>query len=223
MPTGKSSEQHSSAIPAHLSSGVSLRRKRVVTLVLVALVASVGISLAVPRLIAQPHSESIPSESVSASPSTVGQSRGQIFVHVVGAVSRPGLYVLSAGDRVLDAIMLAGGLASSADQCALNLARTVSDGEQIIVPLSVQGHSTCSAVADTHSSSGSSSVRAGKVSLSRATLQELDSLPGVGPALAGRIIDWRTAHGGFQAVEQLDEVSGIGGKLLASLQPLVVP
>jgi competence protein ComEA len=146
-----------------------------------------------------------------------------VIIHVAGAVLKPGLIVLTLGDRVVDAILRAGGLSSAADQCAVNLARVVTDGEQIIVPSTQGGQSSCSSISSTTGGSSFHSSTATKTSLSRATLDQLDALPGVGPALAQRIIDWRTAHGGFQSVDQLDDVSGIGAKLMASLKPLVTP
>jgi competence protein ComEA len=143
-----------------------------------------------------------------------------LMVHVVGAVVRPGLIAVNTGSRVIDAVLLAGGLASNADQCGVNLARLVTDGEQIVIPIAAVSGAPCSVSAG---ASSGKPVAGEKISLSRATQEQLDSLPGVGPALAARIIDWRSAHGGFSSVSQLDQVSGIGVKLLAGLKPLVVP
>jgi competence protein ComEA len=150
-----------------------------------------------------------------------GLSDDGTWVHVVGAVREPGLYLVTAGSRVVDAVMAAGGITDSADQCGINLARPLSDGEQLIVPTQPAGVSAgvCATSLSGNSSGGSS----GPVSLSRADLATLDSLPGIGPTLAQRIIDWRTTHGGFTSVDQLAEVSGIGDKLFAELQPLVSP
>jgi len=142
------------------------------------------------------------------------------WVHVVGEVSSPGLYLVAPGSRIVDAIMAAGGLTPQADECAINLARPLSDGEQLIVPSRVGDATACGVGISTAVGGGGSSA---PISLSRADLTILDSLPGIGPTLAQRIIDWRTAHGGFTSVDQLNDVSGIGDKLFATLSPLVTP
>lgn len=141
-----------------------------------------------------------------ASQESVVTFSGVIQVHVVGEVATPGLYELSLGSRVEDAIKKAGDFLPDAIQHSVNLARTLSDGEQIVVlgPKDLE--------------SGDSG---GLVSLNRADLDELDKLPGVGPALAARIIDLRTQLGSFSDVRQLREVSGIGEKLFANLKDLV--
>ena len=176
-------------------------------------------------------SSTAPVTAVPGEPSNV--SGEEIFVHVVGAVQNPGLFGVHSGARVIDAVMAAGGLVASADPCAINLASTILDGQQIVVPATVDGTpgdpALCSdgsptqgaaAVAGAGSTGGSPQ---GLISLSSASVAELDTLPGIGPALAQRIIDWREASGGFSSVEQLGEVSGIGDKVLASIRDLVVP
>lgn len=142
------------------------------------------------------------------------------WVHVVGEVRAPGLYFVALGSRVVDAIMAAGGLTAQADECAINLARPVSDGEQLVILTRAGDAAGCGAVPAAGGSGGGASA---PISLSRADLTVLDSLPGIGPTLAQRIIDWRTANGGFTSVDQLNDVSGIGDKLFATLQPLVSP
>ncbi len=129
--------------------------------------------------------------------------QGEIFVHVAGEVAKPGLYALSVGSRVEDAIEKAGGMTRSAFEQSVNLARMVSDGEQIVV----LNRSQVSTGANTSSF----------ISLNNATLEQLESLPGVGPALAKRIIDHRTEIGSFSDLSQLREVSGIGEKLYAKI------
>ena len=151
----------------------------------------------------------------------------EIVVHVVGQVLRPGLVRLRAGARVADAIKQAGGARGGADLGALNLARPVTDGEQIRVPrpgeaVTTSGTGTGSGGGGgpaTGSGAGSSS--GAPVGLNTADAAALDSLPGVGPVLAQRIIDWRSEHGRFTSVDELGEVSGIGDKLLERLRPLV--
>lgn len=129
--------------------------------------------------------------------------QGEIFVHVAGEVAKPGLYALSVGSRVEDAIEKAGGMTRSAFEQSVNLARMVSDGEQIVV---------------LNRSQVSTGAKASSfVSLNNATLEQLESLPGVGPALAKRIIDHRTEIGSFSDLSQLREVSGIGEKLYAKI------
>lgn len=147
-----------------------------------------------------------------------GTASTELFVHVVGGVVRPGLYRLSQGSRVIDAVMAAGGLTSDGSQCGVNFARAVTDGEQIIVPQAQPG-TPCQRM----TASGVTSGSAPTLSLSTATVAELDSLPGIGPALAQRIVDFREAHGPFSDVAQLNDVSGIGDKVMANLAPLVTP
>ncbi len=134
------------------------------------------------------------------------------FVHVVGQVKSPGVYSLTVGARLFDAIAAAGGFLIGADQSSVNLARQLSDGEQI----SVLKIGEIPSPDDSHSGASGSVI-----SLNRATEAELESLPGVGPALAGRIIDWRLANGGFKKKEDLLNVGGIGSKLFAGLSKLV--
>lgn len=131
---------------------------------------------------------------------------GVIQVHVVGEVRNPNLYSLEIGSRVSDAVTAAGGFTEEAIQHSVNLARTLSDGEQVVVlgPADV-----------------AESIDGGLVSINRADAQQLDSLPGVGPALAARILALRAELGSFSDVRQLREVSGIGEKLFASIKDLV--
>ncbi len=147
----------------------------------------------------------------SATPSS------RLVVDVVGAVRRPGLYRLREGARVADAVIRAGGPSRRADIASINLAAPVADGMQIIVPARV------AAPGGAMPSPGAGGPTGGKVSLSAASVEQLDSLPGVGPVTAQKIVDWRTAHGPFRSVDALDDVPGIGPARLEQLRDLVTP
>lgn len=135
---------------------------------------------------------------------------GKVHVHVVGAVAKPGVYELDTSSRVIDAIEAAGGANEDADLQQVNMARLLSDGEQIRVLTAQEAALT--------SQSGAASAL---LNLNSATAEQLEELPGVGPALAARILDWRESNGSFKNVEDLSSVSGIGDKLLASVRDLV--
>ena len=138
-----------------------------------------------------------------------------VYVDVVGAVRRPGLYRVPGGARVADAVSRAGGATRKAELALVNLAALVADGEQVVVPL--RGAAAVGA------SGGDTSAPSGPVHLNSATIEQLDALPGVGPVTAQKIVDFRTQHGGFGSVDELDAVPGIGPARLSDLRPLVVP
>ena len=152
----------------------------------------------------------------------------RLFVHVVGAVRHPGVVELPPGSRVTDAVAAAGGVTRTAAPASVNLARPVLDGEQVVVLRrgDPRLRPTVPGVggAETGASGGSSGAPldpTGPVNLNTASLDQLDGLPGIGPVLAQRILDWRTAHGRFSSVDELSEVSGIGEATLADLRPVV--
>ncbi|MGL5866891.1 MAG: helix-hairpin-helix domain-containing protein [Dermatophilaceae bacterium] len=158
-------------------------------------------------------------------PSSATASAVVAVVHVVGQVRRAGVYRLPAGSRVSDAVAAAQGATTKADLARVNLARVVVDGEQVRVP--APGEPTTAlpgappgSPATAGSSAPGTTARA-LVSLNGADLAALDTLPGVGPVLAQRILDWRAEHGQFTSVDELGEVSGIGEKVLGHLRPLV--
>jgi len=148
-----------------------------------------------------------------------GSSRAQLLVDVSGAVRRPGVYKLSAGSRINDALLKAGGATAKADLTLVNRAATLTDGQQVLVIEKVSA--TSAAAAPGGSSAGGAAVA--PIHLNNATLEQLDELPGVGPATAQRIVDYRTANGPFKSVDELDLVSGIGPAKLAELRDLVIP
>lgn len=154
-----------------------------------------------------------PAAPVDAAP----ELSGDVTVHVAGEVTRPGLVVVPIGSRVADAIGAAGGPTAAAELGALNLARTLTDGEQIVVPrIGLESGPLGGPAA----SSGAWRSD-GTLDLNRASAAEFEELPGVGPVLAGRIVAWRDQHGPFVDVGQLREVSGIGEKTFQSLVELV--
>jgi competence protein ComEA len=141
-------------------------------------------------------------------------------VDVVGAVRRPGLYRLGPGSRIADAVARAGGATGKADLAQVNLAAPIADGEQVVVPK--RGLAATAPPAAGGSSTGGSPSTA-PVQLSTATVEQLDSLPGIGPVTAQKILDYRTKHGAFSSVDELDAVPGIGPARLDQLRDLVVP
>ncbi len=151
-------------------------------------------------------------------------SPGPMAVHVVGAVVAPGVVEVAAGSRVADAVSAAGGLTAEADPAGVNLARPIGDGEQVVVPRPGETAPTPAAPAGgggTGARTAAGGAVGGLVDLNAAGTTELDALPGIGPVLAQRIVDFREANGPFTSVEEIVEVPGIGDAVLASLTPLV--
>lgn len=193
-------------LPGTLSGRSRLGLGAAIVVVLLALAVTVGIGIL--------RGATAPVESVSIDGgASDAPSRAAVYIHVSGAVVAPGLYRLDASARVVDAIAAAGGFASGADEEAVNLARTLSDGEQLRVPL--QGEA---AAAPDGAAAGPGD---GLVNLNTADAAELDTLPRVGPAMAARIIQWREANGRFTSPDDLLAVPGIGDKMLEALRDLV--
>lgn len=147
-----------------------------------------------------------------------GAARARVYVHVAGAVRRPGLYRLPPGARVAAALELAGGPTRRADLTGTNLAARVEDGQQIVVAL----RGRAGPVGALGPGAGATGAGA-QISLASATQEQLEELDGIGPTLAQRIIEYRDAHGGFRSIEELAEVDGIGEKRLESLREAVRP
>jgi competence protein ComEA len=144
-----------------------------------------------------------------------GGSAPRLFVHVVGAVRRPGLYRLPERSRIADALARAGGATRGADLTAVNLAAQVSDGAQIVVPVR--------APPEAPGQPADPAAAAGPVHLNTATLEELDALPGVGPVTAQKILDYREQHGAFSSLDELDAIPGIGPARLEQLREVAAP
>jgi competence protein ComEA len=169
----------------------------------------------------------IPEPVASAGALPDAQPLGEVIVHVRGRVVDPGVFTLAAGSRVVDAIEAAGGVRAGASIGDLNLARVLVDGEQVAVGVKgAQGDPSGQPAGGTDSGSsggpaGGSSGGGELLDLNAATASELEELPGIGPVLAERIVQWREDNGRFTDVEVLGEVSGIGDALMAQLRPLV--
>jgi competence protein ComEA len=151
----------------------------------------------------------------------IGAAGGSALVDVAGAVRRPGVYRLREGDRVQDAVRRAGGAMRRAELDAINLAAKVVDGQQIVVPQ--RGSAAGVAAGQPAASTGDATPSGPPISLNSATAEQLDTLDGVGPATAQKILQWRQAHGGFRSVDDLGQVPGIGPKKLAALRGRVQP
>jgi competence protein ComEA len=165
-----------------------------------------------------------PSTGTSTSEPAAAET-ADIYVHVLGAVADPGLYSVASDARVVDAVAAAGGFSDAADPASINLARTVTDGEQLVVleegQVPVEPAGGGGAAASDGSGAAAPAAPGTPLSLNTATTQQLESLPRIGPALAERIIAWRTENGPFRLVDELLDVPGIGDAILAGLDGLV--
>jgi competence protein ComEA len=180
--------------------------------------------LGVRAIRAEGSGDSSYSSSLSSSPSAAGSgsfslnsggSGGDVVVDVTGAVARPGVYRLPSGARVTDAVQRAGGATGSAMLEAINLAARLADGQQVVVPKRSPGGAPLAAA-------GTASEE-GPISLGTATVEQLDTIDGIGPVTAQDIVEFREQHGGLSSVDQLDQVSGIGPATMESLRARLQP
>ncbi|MGW4898091.1 helix-hairpin-helix domain-containing protein [Kitasatospora sp. NPDC004240] len=207
------------AVRARLGSAAALDRRAVAglaVLLLIALAYAVQhFWLGRPQPVQVPEPRADPAGVVIAapSPSATGAGPETVVVDVAGKVPSPGVRSLPGGSRVADALRAAGGALPGAETKGLNLARVLTDGEQVLV-----GESAPPAPGP----APGSGVPPQPISLNRATLEQLDALPGLGPTLARRIIAHRDSHGPFRSLEQLRQVGGIGERTYADIRPLLV-
>jgi competence protein ComEA len=153
-------------------------------------------------------------------PAAGGSGGGEhVYVHVAGAVRRPGLFRLPAGSRVAAAVARADGPRPKADLTLVNLAARVQDGQQVVVP----GPGVAAPAGTAAAGSGSGAMPGVKPSLGTATVEQLEEIDGIGPTLAERIVEYREAHGGFRSLAELRDVEGIGEKRFASLEEALQP
>ncbi len=149
----------------------------------------------------------------SVAPLQLSESGGDVVVHVAGAVRNPGVYRLPAGTRVTDAVQRAGGASARSALDAVNLAARLADGQQVVIPEAGPGGEAVTAGASAE----------GPISLGTASVEELDTIEGIGPVTAQDIVGYRDQHGGLSSVEQLNEISGIGPATMDSLRERLQP
>jgi competence protein ComEA len=181
--------------------------------IIVGAIVVLGLLLLGSRLLNRSHAAASP--PIPTATSTSPTTAAELYVDVVGAVRRPGLYRLPQAARIADAVRTAGGPTRKAQLELVNLAAPLADGEQVVVPRR--------GAAAAAKASGASGPISGPIHLSTATAEQLDTLPGIGPVTAQKIIDYRQQHGGFSSVEELDAVPGIGPARLQQLEGLVAP
>lgn len=187
---------------------------------LLAVGAAVAVLLLGGQLLTRARSQPAAAVRVPSAPvaAPAPAPRPELVVDVAGAVRRPGLYRLKDGARVADAVARAGGATAKAELDGVNLAAKVADGEQVVVPRRGAGGDAAAGGTD-----AGSAVPTGPVHLNSATAEQLDTLPGVGPVTAQKIVAYREQHGGFRSVDELDAVPGIGPSRIAQLRDLVAP
>lgn len=167
-----------------------------------------------PIVITTPTATPIPAPTSTPTPAP-------LRVYVTGAVVHPDVYLLEAGSIVRDAVVAAGGATAEADLNRINLAQQVYDQQQIHIPKVGEENPPLPSPPASLTSASDSVQPAGKVNINTATAEELDTLPGIGPALAQRIIEYRQTNGPFQSIEEIKNVSGIGDKLFEKLKDLI--
>ena len=203
---------------------LTVERRRLVAIALVVLVVAIVFwrhaSSGAPAQGAALQVAPLRPRAPAAAAGAAGGSTPQIVVDVVGAVRRPGVYRLRRGSRVADIVERAGGLTRRAERAAINLAAPLADGEQVVV--AVRG-APVAAAAGASGAGGVGATPSAPISLSTATAEQLDTLPGVGPVTAQKIVAFRQEHGPFTSVAQLDAIPGIGPARLDELRGLVVP
>jgi competence protein ComEA len=194
---------------------------------LATLIASVGIVGLLQWWVARPPGVEIrvieptlaPTATITPSPTPA-----PIAVYVSGEVARPDVYLLAASSRVVDAISAAGGFTAGADQVVVNLAQPLSDGMHVHVPARGEAPTPAplsqAAPADSTASSQARTI-SGPININTASPEELDLLPGIGPAIAQRIVEYRTTNGPFRSIEEIKQVSGIGDKLFEKIRDLI--
>ncbi len=155
--------------------------------------------------------------SASGSVSVAENGGEDVVVDVAGAVNSPGIYRLPAGARVNDAVQRAGGATAKADVEGINLAARLADGQQVVVPSRAEGPAGVAA------GSAGTAAGSGPISLGTATVEELDTIEGIGPVTAQKIVDFRDQHGGISSVDQLDEIDGIGPATMEALRARLQP
>ena len=166
--------------------------------------------------------DSAPRSSHSDGPAAARHGGGaSALVQVAGEVNRPGVYSVQSGARVEQAVERAGGLTQHADPAGVNLVARVQDGQQVIVPR--KGAAPATAAGSGASGAAAPGAAAGPISLSSASAAQLESLDGVGPTLAQRIVQYRQVHGGFRSLDELRQVQGIGEKRFDALRKAISP
>ena len=227
LPSASALDGLMSRLPMRLGT----RRHAVLAVVLVALVIAVGGWLRAERPSGLPGPALPTASSAGAAPAEAAPTTNRaaaatarpsmVVVDVAGKVRRPGVYRLPAGSRVDDALRAAGGPRIGVNLNSLNLAAVVADGQQIAVGVRGAAAPVGVGVPAGTGATGGTGPGSGPIDLNAATLEQLETLPGVGPVLGQNILAWRAQHGRFSSVAQLDEVSGIGPARLAELRPLV--
>ena len=175
----------------------------------------------VPALAVITESALAPGSGPPTSVPTATPGPAELVVSVVGRVERPGLVRVPDGARVADALDAAGGVLPDTDLTALNLARRLTDGEQLLVGIAPPLGLPVPPDPGAATAAGGAPTAGGPLDLNTATLEQLDALPGVGPVTAQAVLDWRAEHGRFTAVEQLREVPGIGESRFGQIEDLV--